>query len=165
MNNLVKQPETYESATTTTFDGAIDVVTKSEQHFAQNYDVLLERNFQLLPRRDRERILGLKQGDQAESTDSEVASKQIDKTLKSNFQNFDEQHQIGLVGVFFEDDTYAVLQKVNFETKESTYRKLALLDHIGPYQLVELTAKRARFRSPDRTLTLNLYTVSEHANE
>jgi hypothetical protein len=86
-----------------------------------------------------------------------AAKAKIDKTLKPNFAAFDEDHQIGLVGIFKQETTFAVLQIVNYETKHIEYKKVQEMDTLNGFQLVSVDENSVKLNNGQRELNLVLF--------
>jgi len=81
----------------------------------------------------------------------------IDKTLLPNFQAFDEEHQISLVGVFNEKGSFAVVQLLNYATKEPQFTKLELNHQIGSYTLTTMSDNFIELTSDKGVIQLALF--------
>lgn len=81
----------------------------------------------------------------------------IDKSLLPNFQRFDEDHQIGLVGIFDADTTFIVVELLNYESRESEYKKLQVDDALYAYQLFSISNKNVVFKKNENTIELTLF--------
>ena len=79
------------------------------------------------------------------------------KILKPQFQLFDEKSQIGLVGIFREEQTVAVLQRVNFDTEKVEYDRLVEGQQLGPYTLTKIDKLTVTLQSANKTLNLMLF--------
>lgn len=133
-------------------DWTVEIKEPTNQGQTVNYSELRERNFQLLPRREREKL----RGKQDEIKSTKVVQK-IDKTLRPSFIQFDERSQLGLVGLFNEEKAFAVFQKIDFETQQSTFLKVEVGDNIGSYQLQSVTTKSVALKSPKHVITMNIF--------
>lgn len=122
-----------------------------------NYKALRDRNFQLLPKRLREKLGENSLAQEETLILQKLKPLPIDKTLRENFETFDDNHQVGLIGLFFEDEIYGVFQKINFETKAVTFHKVKYNEKIGPYKLTTLKPKYAELYSTSKTIKLNLF--------
>lgn len=86
-----------------------------------------------------------------------VEEKVIDKTLRPFFAMYDEQHQIGLSGTFFELEAFAVLQLINFESQQVTFHQVKVNDAFGPYTLSVLEKGHVILTNGNEQLVLNLF--------
>lgn len=133
-------------------DWKVEIKAPTNKVQGVDYSGLRERNFQMLPRKERERLRG-----QPEEVKTEQVVKQIDKTLRPSFIEFNERSQLGLVGLFNEENAFAVFQQIDFETKQSTFLKVRVGDAIGAYKLQQVTPKFAKLESPEHSITMNIF--------
>lgn len=120
-----------------------------------DYTTLRDRTFQLLPRREREKLLGY--SEQADDNVAPEPTKVIDKTLKPSFIKLNEDYQIGLVGIFKDQKSFGVFQQINFETQASSFLKVEVNSQIGPYKLVQLSERSAQLMLSNQLITMNLF--------
>lgn len=90
-------------------------------------------------------------------TEPVIVQPRVDKTLRPNFRAFDEDHQIGLAGIFTGDKTFAVLQIVNYQTKQMRFEKVALGEHIGRYQVIQVENNSVSLNGVNDELVLTLF--------
>jgi hypothetical protein len=89
----------------------------------------------------------------------EAAKKQKTKVLKPQFQMFDDNTQIGLVGIFRDDSTVAVFQTVKFDNDQIEYSRLMEGQSIGPFILKKIDKLSVTLESESRTLNLVLFKI------
>ncbi len=95
----------------------------------------------------------------AEELAAELAAleKRVDRKLKPNFKELDDEHQIGLVGIFKQNTTFAVLQVVNYQTRNTEYKKLQENDVLNGYKLVSVDENSIKLNNGARELSLALF--------
>jgi hypothetical protein len=86
-----------------------------------------------------------------------IKAAQIDKTLRPNFEALDDEHQIGVVGIFQEKKNFAIVQIINFADKSVRYEKLYEKDKLEGYELIFLDKNSIKLRSERRELSLALF--------
>lgn len=79
------------------------------------------------------------------------------KVLRPNYAFFDDNTQIGLVGIFREKEHFAVLQLIEFGSETTTFQRVALGEQLGPYVLSDIEATSVILRAGDKALSLNLF--------
>jgi hypothetical protein len=82
---------------------------------------------------------------------------QIDKTLRPNFEVFDDEHQIGVVGIFQEKKSFAIVQIIKYADKSARYEKLFEKDKLAGYELIFLGKNSIRLKSEHKELNLALF--------
>jgi hypothetical protein len=128
-------------------------------YFQDDFSGLIESFQQFKPSKKTNKANGTAKGKTAEELAAEAAAakKKIDKTLRPNFAAFDEEHQVGLVGIFEEEGIFAVLQVINYETKQIEYRQLRENDVLNGYKLVSVQENSVKLNNGKRELSLILF--------
>ena len=90
-----------------------------------------------------------------QSTDSTEA--EPEKILKPRYAMFDDNSQIGLVGIFKEKNYFAVLQLIEFSSSKASYQRLSEGEQLGPYTLTEIGAHSVVLSAEDKQLSLSLF--------
>lgn len=87
-----------------------------------------------------------------------VAPPPIDKTIKPMFSKFDEDHQVGLIAIIDNDAAiYAVLQKINFATKQNQNIKLGQAESFEGWTVTIESQTRVVLHKSERKIYLNLF--------
>lgn len=82
----------------------------------------------------------------------------VDKTLKPMFSQLDEEHQVGLLAIVQqEQQRFAILQKVNFATKQATSVKVLDGGGIGQFTLTINSQSQVQLVSEQNQILLNLF--------
>ncbi len=113
---------------------------------------LLQLFDRLQPPPEPEQEIGVQAQDAASA-----AEPAVDKTLRPNFQTFDDDHQIGLVAVVLATERFAVVELQNFESKQSEFKKIQENAALFDFQLKKLTKTTALFAKGNREIKLVLF--------
>jgi hypothetical protein len=113
---------------------------------------LLERYKKLVPQRDKK-----KSQEASRQAVRKPPKKVIDKTIYPFFAQYDEQHQIGLAGTFIDDKAFAVIQLINFETREATFHEVTEGASFGRFTLKTLTREEVVLVANGVEMTLTMF--------
>lgn len=82
----------------------------------------------------------------------------IDKTVKPMFSQLDDDHQVGLIAIIDSDaNTYAVLQKINFASKQNQNIKLGQAESFEGWTVSIESQTRVVLHKSERKIYLNLF--------
>lgn len=126
------------------------------QNAQGNFSDLIAQFEQYTKKGKNESVSG-SQGDGELTANGESAQEKVDKTLKSNFAAFDESHQIGLVGIFKQEVAFAVLQVINYETKQVENKKLREAEVLMGYEVISIEENSVKLNNGQRELNLVLF--------
>ena len=84
--------------------------------------------------------------------------KPIDKTLKPMFSQLDEDHQVGLLAIVQDNDgKFAILQKINFASKETENIKVKDTALFSGFNLGINSQTQVVLKNANREILLNLF--------
>lgn len=91
------------------------------------------------------------------SIQSTEARKPVDKTLMPNYQFFDDERQIGLLGIFIEQKRFAVIELITFESGSKEYFKLELGQELMGYKLIKINLSSVELKNAAKSFKLELF--------
>ncbi|WP_088331535.1 hypothetical protein [Lacimicrobium sp. SS2-24] len=153
----IAQLTTFRSFEASQEEHSVEVVELevSQLQHKKDFNAVLSRLESLDPREDNEQVKQNEEQGQAASSDNEVVT--VDKTLKPRFQQIDDNYQVGLTGLFDDSRPFAVLERINFVSKQSEYVRLNIGERIGKYELLSITETSATLVSENDRITLRLF--------
>lgn len=81
----------------------------------------------------------------------------IDKTVRPFFELFGEDYQIGLVGLFFERVPFAVVNKIKFADKQSSYHRLQVGEQLDGFKVTDINSEGITLDNGERAISLFLF--------
>lgn len=105
--------------------------------------------------------------EKVEEVNTTVAAQQaptepvVDKTLRPNFLAFDDNHQVGLVGIVRKPEKFAVLQLVNFASGQVSFKKVREGQNYGPYVIKNITDLTVQLKSDGLDIKLALFNAKK----
>lgn len=83
--------------------------------------------------------------------------KVVDKTIFPFFEQFDNDHQMGLVGTFFDEQPLAVIQLINFETRATSYHEVKTGQVFGRFSVTNILREEVFLQFEGRELSLTMF--------
>lgn len=81
----------------------------------------------------------------------------IDKSLLPNFSPYDDDHQVGLSAIINADKQFAVVEIINYATKQSRFEEISEGDSLGKYRLALINKESITLEAENIKLVLELF--------